>query len=72
MWDNPAHNSTRKACFKTLASACLAALKAGKFPPTQLKEIREKLAKLAPKSAELEVCLNHVDAWLKADQGTEQ
>lgn len=61
VWDNPSHNATRKTCFKSLASAALAALKTGNFTVKQLTEIRAKFTKLSPKTSELEVCMKHMD-----------
>jgi len=61
VWDNPAHNSTRKTCFKNLACAALTALKTGRFTVQQLKQVRVKFDKLAPKTSELEVCIKHMD-----------
>ncbi|XP_023333508.1 uncharacterized protein LOC111705248 [Eurytemora carolleeae] len=66
VWDNPSHNGTRKACFKTLASACLNALKYGNFSAVQRHEIREKLKKISPLSTELDVCLKHLGSLDKA------
>eukprot|EP00088_Acartia_fossae_P007776 TRINITY_DN13648_c1_g1_i3.p1 TRINITY_DN13648_c1_g1~~TRINITY_DN13648_c1_g1_i3.p1 ORF type:complete len:442 (+),score=83.31 TRINITY_DN13648_c1_g1_i3:81-1406(+) len=65
VWDNPSHNGTRKHCFKTLASAALTALKAGKFTVTQLKEVHGKFIKLTPKTSELEVCIKHMEALIQ-------
>jgi len=64
VWDNPSHNSTRRACFKSLAASTLTALKSGSFSSEQLAKIREKLVKIAPKSTELDVCVKHLDSLL--------
>ena len=65
MWDNSTHNNMRKACFKSLAAACLAGLK--RFPggltggPAQRAEFREKLTRLVAATPELEVCIKFLD-----------
>jgi hypothetical protein len=62
VWDNPSHNNTRKACFKSLAAACLAGLK--RRPMTtadQRTALRERLRRLVPSSPELELCIKHLD-----------
>ncbi len=68
MWDNPAHNNMRKSCFKSLASACLAALKRVTAAPAacQRTEIRERLGRIVSAAPELEVCIKYLDQ-LEAD-----
>jgi hypothetical protein len=58
----------RKSCFKSLASACLAALKRGTAlaASCQRTEIRERLGRIVPAAPELEVCIKYLDQ-LEAD-----
>jgi len=67
VWDNPSHNAHRKSCFKTLAAAALAALKAGDFSADQLQEIAQKFKKVSPKSSELDVCVKFIEKSQKLD-----
>ena len=62
VWDNPSHNNTRKACFKSLAAACLAGLKRSPgLSAAQRSEVRERLRRLVPAASEMEVCIKHLD-----------
>lgn len=61
VWDNPPHNSTRRSCFKYLATSIMKALREGNFSREQLSAIRAKLQPLKVDSDEVMVCLKFID-----------
>lgn len=61
VWENPSHNNTRKACFRSLAAACMTALRRGQFRGAELAGIRTKLARLQADSEEVVVCLKYIE-----------
>jgi len=61
VWENPSHNNTRKGCFRSLAAACMTALRRGKFSSEELNSIKTKLSRLQADSEEVVVCLKYIE-----------
>jgi len=61
VWENPSHNNTRKACFRSLAAASMTALRKGEFSAEELASIKTKLARLQADSEEVVVCLKYIE-----------
>ena len=61
VWENPAHNNTRRTCFKSLAASAMTALKKGSFTRDQVEDIKKKMLKLREGSDEINICIKHIE-----------
>lgn len=61
VWANHPHNTVRKACFKTLATGCMRAIREGNFGSGECQTIKNKLDKLKSESDEILVCIKYID-----------
>ena len=61
VWENPAHNNTRRTCFKSLAASAMTALNKGSFTRDQVEDIKKKMLKLREGSDEINICIKHIE-----------
>ncbi|XP_076029355.1 uncharacterized protein LOC143018116 isoform X2 [Oratosquilla oratoria] len=64
VWDSPQHNSTRKTCFKNLATYCLDGIKKETWNKDMLESLLKKLEQCRSDHDEMEHCVQHVKTVL--------
>lgn len=69
VWDNFAHNATRRHCFKIIAWHCLEALRNGgiSLGENRLEEFLSRIRDMSSDCEDINTCLKQLDFLLKKD-----
>lgn len=69
VWDNFAHNATRRHCFKIMAWHCLEALRNGgiSLGENRLEEFLSRIHDMSTDCDDINTCLKQLDFILKKD-----